>query len=338
MQFVIVVTQTHLPISYAKHCNIMTLLQLLDFTWKLMFNPELLPDITSYHSVNEPLALQWVGMEDIAVPFSIALSDGKLLPVAGKADLLVSLDQPDAKGIHMSRLYLHLNEQLANKKLDKTCLSHLLELMVSSQKGISKNAKIKLKFDVILEKSALLSNEMGYQSYPVTLSAQRIHNEVSYVLELSIPYSSTCPCSASLSQQLYGAAINEHFSAATIDKQDLLQWVESKAGSVATPHSQRSYAYLKLILDNQYLLDIQSLIFKFEKLIATPVQTAVKREDEQEFARLNAENLMFCEDAARRIKGELERMKFVTDYWFKVEHQESLHAHNAVVIDQKQRM
>lgn len=303
-----------------------------------MFNPELLPDITSYHSVNEPLALQWVGMEDIAVPFSIALSDGKLLPVAGKADLLVSLDQPDAKGIHMSRLYLHLNEQLANKKLDKTCLSHLLELMVSSQKGISKNAKIKLKFDVILEKSALLSNEMGYQSYPVTLSAQRIHNEVSYVLELSIPYSSTCPCSASLSQQLYGAAINEHFSAATIDKQDLLQWVESKAGSVATPHSQRSYAYLKLILDNQYLLDIQSLIFKFEKLISTPVQTAVKREDEQEFARLNAENLMFCEDAARRIKGELERMKFVTDYWFKVEHQESLHAHNAVVIDQKQRI
>lgn len=28
-------------------------------------------------------------------------------------------------------------------------------------------------------------------------------------------------------------------------------------------------------------------------------------------------------------------MDEVTDYWFKVEHQESLHAHNAVVIDQK---
>jgi GTP cyclohydrolase I len=44
---------------------------------------------------------------------------------------------------------------------------------------------------------------------------------------------------------------------------------------------------------------------------------------------------MFCEDAARRIKGGLERMHFVEDYWFKVEHQESLHAHNAVVIDAK---
>jgi len=300
-----------------------------------MFNPELLPDITSYHSVNDPLALQWVGMEGIAVPFSIALPDGTLLPVAAKADLLVSLDRAEAKGIHMSRLHLHLNEQLASRRLDKTTLSQLLELMISSQQGISINAKIKLKFDVILEKSSLLSNEIGYQSYPVVLTAQQTHNEVSYGLELAIPYSSTCPCSASLSQQLYGAAIDAQFSGSTIDKQDLLQWVQSKAGSVATPHSQRSYAYLKLALSDQYLLDIPELIFKFEKLIATPVQTAVKREDEQEFARLNAENLMFCEDAARRIKGELEHMQYVTDYWFKVEHQESLHAHNAVVIDQK---
>ena len=65
------------------------------------------------------------------------------------------------------------------------------------------------------------------------------------------------------------------------------------------------------------------------------MQTAVKRQDEQEFARLNGSNLMFCEDTARRIKSYLETMPNVTDYWFKVEHQESLHAHNAVVIDYK---
>jgi len=44
---------------------------------------------------------------------------------------------------------------------------------------------------------------------------------------------------------------------------------------------------------------------------------------------------MFCEDAARRIKSTLEQAEFINNYWFKVEHQESLHAHNAVVIDQK---
>jgi GTP cyclohydrolase I len=65
---------------------------------------------------------------------------------------------------------------------------------------------------------------------------------------------------------------------------------------VARPHSQRSFAYLNLTLNEQHNLDIPALISKFEKRIATPVQTAVKREDEQEFARLNATNLMFCEE------------------------------------------
>ena len=42
-----------------------------------------------------------------------------------------------------------------------------------------------------------------------------------------------------------------------------------------------------------------------EAALGTPVQTAVKREDEQAFARLNAANLMFCEDAARRVAAVL---------------------------------
>lgn len=44
---------------------------------------------------------------------------------------------------------------------------------------------------------------------------------------------------------------------------------------------------------------------------------------------------MFCEDAARRVKQFLEQNTQFVDYWFKIEHQESLHAHNAVAIDNK---
>ena len=80
---------------------------------------------------------------------------------------------------------------------------------------------------------------------------------------------------------------------------------------------------------------IDTLIEQLEQAIGTPVQTAVKREDEQAFAKLNGENLMFCEDAARRLKAMLNQQTDIADYWFKIEHQESLHAHNAVVIDQK---
>ena len=56
------------------------------------------------------------------------------------------------------------------------------------------------------------------------------------------------------------------------------------------------------------------------------------REDEQEFARLNAANLMFCEDAARRLKAMLAQRADVVDFRGRVEHHESLHAHDAVTV------
>ena len=60
------------------------------------------------------------------------------------------------------------------------------------------------------------------------------------------------------------------------------------------------------------------------------MQTAVKREDEQEFARLNGQNLMFIEDSGRRLKAAFNSDERIVDYWVRVEHHESLHAHDAV--------
>ena len=39
--------------------------------------------------------------------------------------------------------------------------------------------------------------------------------------------------------------------------------------------------------------------------LGTTLQTAVKRADEQAFALANGQNLMFCEDAARRLHAAL---------------------------------
>ena len=77
--------------------------------------------------------------------------------------------------------------------------------------------------------------------------------------------------------------------------------------------------------------DVVNLINTLEGELKTPVQAAVKREDEQEFARLNGQNLMFCEDAARKIKAILETDGYA-DYWLQINHYESLHAHDAVAV------
>jgi len=293
-----------------------------------------LPDVTSDSSADTPSTLQWVGMEDIAVPLTLSLQNANVQTIAAKANVYVSLEKVDAKGIHMSRLH-HVINQLAARDFSKATITELLNAMVESQGDIGNEAKIELQFDALLSKPALLSQESGFQSYPVKLIAEQRKTGLRCELRVTIPYSSTCPCSASLARQLYADAIEAAFKADQIDKAELLAWVQSKAGSVATPHSQRSYAYIHLTLNDNDWPNLADLIFKLEGVIGTPVQTAVKRVDEQAFAKLNAENLMFCEDAARNIKQALGQMPFVEDYWFKVEHQESLHAHNAVVIDQK---
>ncbi len=293
-----------------------------------------LPDITSDSTAETPSSLQWVGMEDIAVPVTLALQNRNSQTTVAKANVYVSLETPDAKGIHMSRLHAVIN-QLGTRECNQKNIEQLLDEMIRSQSGLGSNAKIELTFDLLLEKKSLISDESGYQSYPITVNAERDDSGFSYDISLTIPYSSTCPCSASLARQLYVDEINRVFPHATVNKAELVEWMQSPAGSVATPHSQRSYAYIRVFLGNHDWPDLPSFVSELESLIGTPVQTAVKRLDEQAFAKLNAENLMFCEDAARRIKFGLERMSFVKDYWFKVDHQESLHAHSAVVIDKK---
>ena len=83
---------------------------------------------------------------------------------------------------------------------------------------------------------------------------------------------------------------------------------------------------------NTESLPLLTLVNNAEEALKTPVQAAVKREDEQEFARLNGQNNMFCEDAARILKQRLNATESVADFRVRVNHYESLHAHDAVSI------
>ena len=292
-----------------------------------------LPDITTDTASALPYPLQWVGMEEIAIPVLVNM-DATPCRVMAKANVYVNLISTQAKGIHMSRLHGLLNP-LVDTPLSLDVLNALLADMVASQQGVSDAARLSLAIELALKKRALVSQAYGYQAYPVVIDVQQTREGMQCTLELTIPYSSTCPCSAALARQLYAEALEKAFPEQMLDKEALKRWLLSPAGTVATPHSQRSFTYLKLTLAPDCWLDLSSLIRQLEALIGTPVQTAVKREDEQAFAKLNAEQLMFCEDAARRLKQGLQAMPSVENYWFKVEHQESLHAHNAVVIDYK---
>lgn len=135
----------------------------------------ILPDITTHSLSPSPSRLHWVGMENIAIPITIA-TENNTQRISAKAGVYVSLNTPSVKGIHMSRLYLLIN-QLAQRSLLREDINSLLIEMIDSQKGISKEAKITLNFDLLIKKYALLSDESGYQAYPVTITAASIKGE-----------------------------------------------------------------------------------------------------------------------------------------------------------------
>ncbi|MEM8837023.1 MAG: GTP cyclohydrolase FolE2 [Pseudomonadota bacterium] len=291
----------------------------------------ILPDVSLTETAPKLSPLEWVGMKGIDLPVLVSETE---YPHAlhARADLQVDLPVPHIKGIHMSRLYRLLDGGLGSGTvLTPSSLRELLQAMIDTHQDCgSESARVKMTFSLLKRRPALLTEGLaGWRAYPVSLDATLIRGEFKLRIEVTVEYSSTCPCSAALSRQVVEQGFRDAFQAIeTIDAEDVAVWLRDNA-SLATPHSQRSEAIVSVAADDEGLpeLGLLALIDCVEEAVATPVQTAVKRADEQAFAALNGQNLMFVEDAARRIQASLERYKSPDVY---VRHMESLHPHDAV--------
>jgi GTP cyclohydrolase I len=230
----------------------------------------------------------------------------------------------------MSRLYLAL-EHLHEAELSPTLLRQVLEQFLASHAGLSRCAYLDLDGQSLYQRPALISPLAGWKAYPFSLRSRLDEQGFHVELQLEIGYSSTCPCSAALARQLIQEQFRSDFAAKSIDHDVIEQWLGSSQGILATPHSQRSTATLQVRLHRDCTdLPLLTLIDASEQVLGTALQTAVKRADEQAFALANGQNLMFCEDAARRLHRMLREQSPVTGFQLCVVHAESLHAHDAV--------
>jgi GTP cyclohydrolase I len=288
-------------------------------------NALVLPDVASQTHFDQKVPLSWVGMQGIALP--VRLADQRL---NAQIDAGVSLDSPDARGIHMSRLYLAL-ERLEQQELTAPLLDEVLGHFLDSHCDLSKTAYLRLKGEVLFKRSALLSQLGGWKAYPFEVNTSRDAQDSRTTLKLEIGYSSTCPCSAALARQLIQKQFSEDFAGRQLQHAELHEWLGSSHGIVATPHSQRSIATLQVHLaPGHFELPLLALLERAEAALGTALQTAVKRIDEQAFALANGQNTMFCEDAARRIHLALLEEVGLLGFHVRVVHMESLHAHDAV--------
>ena len=272
------------------------------------------------------LPIDLVGLKDVEMPVKLT----NKIQNSAKISLQVSLDSPLNRGVHMSRLYLLLHDNFSKKPISFSLLKKSLSQGIKSQKGASSSGHISVKSRWPVLRKALKSSLQGWREYPfyfdVLYSSKK--KKFEFIVGGEILYSSTCPCSTSLSLNL----IKNHFEKKLSSKQnftqkEILKSINDTDFLVATPHAQKSSAFFKAKIKESALTSFSliKLIDEIEAYLGTAVQTAVKREDEAEFARKNAENLMFCEDAVRRLGSLFKTKKEFSAYSLHVEHYESLH-------------
>ena len=264
--------------------------------------------------------LKKVGIAPVDLPVRLRSRSGgedKLLQT--EASLYCSLDDPMAKGLNLSRLYLLMHEKIKD--------SFSLDGMEAALKELAdgqgaKNAYCKLRFKYPMYQEALRTRkkhdhsqkQRGHIAYKTELEGQYRDGEYKWFLTIDYVYSSTCPCSFELAHD-----------------------ARSKRNAAANAHSQRSILKVKVAFDrtNGNIVWIEDLVDLCRLNIPTEVQIVVKRRDEQAFAELNGANLLFSEDAVRIVHDALDRWvegKKILDFSIVASHEESLHPWNAIAV------
>jgi GTP cyclohydrolase I len=275
-----------------------------------------------------------VGVSGVDLPVNFIRRDGSIERLTTSVSLYGSLDNPNAKGLNLSRFPIVMHEQIANH-VSIDGITHILDALQKKQG--SKDVYCKMKFKYPWTQKALrtrkelpddapdeqvfkivdgvkLSHEKaeGYIYYDCVLEGQKHTDEYKFFLTVNYVYSSTCPCSFELAQD------------ATL-----------KRDRAANGHSQRSIAKITIQFDPSNVVYIEDIVEMARKQVPTEVVVICKRRDEQAFAELNGSNLIFTEDAVRLFYQGLEEMAVrgrISDFCVVTDHIESLHAWSATAV------
>ena len=273
------------------------------------------------------LSVDQVGIRNVELPMKIQWNN-QVQTVIATVTATVSINSPDQRGIHMSRIYSALHDFAEKEVVSFQTIKKLLKGIVQLQeKSLSGELKISWKSSV--KRKALKTDIQGWHIYPCFYKVQYQNSSFVQIAGASIFYSSTCPCSAALSRKL----IQEKFKKDSPNPDEFLEWLGQEESIAGVPHSQRSVAHIQVKTEKENILPL--VIDRVEQTLGTAVQVAVKRQDESHFAHLNSQNLMYSEDAIRKIKNELEKQSEIQDYHAKIYHMESLHPFDVVAEVQK---
>lgn len=238
-----------------------------------------------------------VGVCDLRYP--IVVLDQKNQSQSTVARLSMSVNLPhEFKGTHMSRFIEVLNSHRGEMTM------RTLPGILAALKGrlSAESAHIEVEFPYFLERTAPVSGAVGVMDYQCRFVGDANGAKSDFILSVSVPVTSLCPCSKAISD--YGA--HNQRGEITIKVRSL----GADSGSPA-------------------LIWIEELIAVAEASASSPVYALLKREDERHVTMQAYDHPVFVEDIVRNVAANLQGDERLA--WFHVHaiNHESIHNHGA---------
>ncbi len=267
---------------------------------KLM-NPSM-PDVQSRRDLRQ-LPIQRVGIKSLRYPMRISVA-GQVQSTVGTWTLDVALPA-EQKGAHMSRLMAWLESQdVRGVVLSAETLTAEIEAMLTLLEADA--GRIEVSFPFFIRKAAPVSGLKSLMEYDGRWLVERQGGTTQLTMEAVVPVKSLCPCSKEVSDD--GA------------------------------HNQRSHITLTAALaspDNTP--DLAELVRFAEDNASSELWGLLKRPDEKWVTERAYANPKFVEDLIRDVAGALEQDRRLGSYRVEVVNHESIHAHDAYAVIERQR-
>lgn len=238
-----------------------------------------------------------VGVCDLRYPIVVLDQKNQSQPTIARLSMSVNLPH-EFKGTHMSRFIEILNSHRGEMTM-RTLPGILAKL---KERLSAESAHIEVEFPYFLERTAPVSGAVGLMDYRCKFVGEANGSKSDFVLSVSVPVTSLCPCSKAISD--YGAH-NQ--------RGEITIRVRSLGASIGAPA----------------LVWIEELIAVAEVSASSPVYALLKREDERHVTMQAYDNPVFVEDMVRNVAAKLQEDERLT--WFHVHavNHESIHNHGA---------
>jgi len=251
------------------------------------------------------LAIDQVGVCDLRYPITVMDKQNEQQHTIATISMSVNLPH-QFKGTHMSRFLTVLNRHRGEITM-RTIPTVLNELKKELE---AESAHVEVIFPYVIEKAAPVSGEKGLMDYDCSFTAESNGGTDDFVLGVSIPVTSLCPCSKEISD--YGA------------------------------HNQRGVVRIEIRTVNKSngereLVWIEELIEMAELSASSPVYPLLKREDERHVTMQAYDNPVFVEDIVRNVALYLNSDNRVSWYRVRVMNQESIHNHSAFAVIERHK-